>query len=37
MLPSLQPPDSHHLNAAVGWLELGNDIEATEELDKIKP
>ena len=24
----LQPPDSHHVNAATGWLELGNLAEA---------
>jgi tetratricopeptide (TPR) repeat protein len=33
----LVPPDSHHLNAAVGWMELGNPAEATEELEKISP
>lgn len=33
----LTPPDSHHLNAAVGWLGLGNWKEANEELEKIKP
>jgi tetratricopeptide (TPR) repeat protein len=33
----LEPPDSIHLNAAEGWLELGNHIEANEELDEIAP
>jgi tetratricopeptide (TPR) repeat protein len=33
----LQPPDSHHLSAAVGWLGLGRHIEANEELQKIAP
>jgi tetratricopeptide (TPR) repeat protein len=33
----LQPPDSHHLKAAQGWLELGNQIEANEELEQITP
>ena len=33
----LQPPDSHHLQAAIGWLELGNYTEANEELEKITP
>lgn len=33
----LQPPDSLHLEAAHGWLELGNHIEADVELDKITP
>lgn len=28
----LEPPDSHHLNAAVGWLELGAPREAAHEL-----
>ena len=31
----LQPPDSIHLTAAQGWLELGNHEEAFEELEKI--
>jgi hypothetical protein len=31
----LQPPDSHHVHAALGWLELGNHIEADAELDNI--
>lgn len=30
-------PDSHHLRAAIGWLELGNWREANEELEKITP
>src|SRR2546428_10691263 len=28
----LEPPDSHHLSAALGWLELGNVAEAKAEL-----
>ncbi len=28
----LEPPDSFHLEAAMGWLELGNHLEANEEL-----
>ena len=31
----LEPPDSLHLQAAQGWLELGNHIEANEELEKM--
>ncbi len=31
----LEPPDSTHLNAAQGWLALGNPIEAGAELEKI--
>jgi tetratricopeptide (TPR) repeat protein len=31
----LEPPDTHHLLAAQGWLELGNHLEANEELEKI--
>jgi hypothetical protein len=31
----LEPPDSHYLQAAQGWLELGNPTEANEELQKI--
>jgi hypothetical protein len=33
----LEPPDSIHLEAAQGWLELGNHIEADEELEKTSP
>jgi hypothetical protein len=29
--------DKFHLRAAVGWLELGNHIEADAELDNISP
>ena len=31
----LQPPDTHHLNAAAGWLELGNPREAAAEMDRL--
>jgi tetratricopeptide (TPR) repeat protein len=31
----LEPPDSLHLEAAQGWLGLGNHIEADAELDNI--
>ena len=33
---TLEPPDSHYLSAAVGWLELGNPGEANAELDRIR-
>lgn len=33
----LEPPDSLHLQAAEGWLELGDHLEANEELEKIEP
>jgi tetratricopeptide (TPR) repeat protein len=33
----IDPPDKHHLLAAQGWLELGNDLEAFSELEKISP
>jgi len=33
----LEPPDSHHLSAAAGWLGLRNVAEAGVELDKIAP
>ena len=32
-----QPPNSHHLQAAEGWLELGNWHESNEELEQIAP
>jgi hypothetical protein len=35
MMPPLQPPNTMHLQAATGWLELGNHLEADAELDKI--
>ena len=35
MKTPLEPPDSLHLKAAEGWLELGNPGEATAELDRI--
>jgi predicted Zn-dependent protease len=31
----LEPPDSHYLSAATGWLELGNPTEALADLDHI--
>jgi Flp pilus assembly protein TadD len=31
----LEPPDSHHLRAAIGWIELGNPTEAGEEIARI--
>ena len=34
-LKSLEPLDSHHLQAAIGWLELGNHLEEKEELERI--
>lgn len=36
-MPPLPQPDLHHLNAAQGWLELGNYLEANEELEQITP
>jgi tetratricopeptide (TPR) repeat protein len=33
----LEPPDTFHLSAAIGWLGLGNWLEANEELGKIAP
>jgi tetratricopeptide (TPR) repeat protein len=37
MASPLQPPDTHHLNAAEGWLGLGNTAEAENELAKLSP
>lgn len=31
----LEPPDTHYLNAASGWLDLGNVPEATAELQRL--
>lgn len=36
-MAKLQPPDTHHLSAAEGWLELGNYREALAELERIAP
>ena len=36
-MKELSPPDLLHLRAAEGWLELGNQIEAFEELELISP
>jgi tetratricopeptide (TPR) repeat protein len=33
----LEPPDSHHLNAAQGWLGLGDHRSAFDELECIDP
>ena len=37
MIKPLAPPDLHHLNAAEGWLGLGNLIEAQAELGRVAP
>jgi len=34
---SLAPPDSHHLDAAIGWIGLGCANDASAELAKISP
>lgn len=33
----LNPPDTHHLSAVEGWLELGNPREAVAEWDRLSP
>lgn len=33
----LEPPDSHYVSSAIGWLGLGNWQEAAEELKNIGP
>src|SRR6266436_1193224 len=30
-MADLEPPDTHYVSAAIGWLELGNLVEAREE------
>jgi len=35
MIKQLEPPDTHHLNAAEGWIGLGNPTEAERELAKV--
>ena len=34
-MSKLEPPDSHHVSASLGWLELGNPREARLELDRL--
>lgn len=36
-MKNLPYPDNRHLEAAEGWLELGNDLEANKELEQITP
>lgn len=36
-METIEPPDSHHLSAALGWMELGNATEAKSELAKVSP
>lgn len=36
-MKELELDDRRHLNAAEGWLELGNVLEANEELERITP
>lgn len=34
---ALPPEAQHHLNASRGWLELGEPVEASRELDRVAP
>jgi len=34
-MKALEPPDSHYVSAAVGWLELGNAHEPAAELQAV--
>ena len=36
-MAELEPPDTHYVSAAIGWLELGNVAEARAELDLVQP
>src|ERR1019366_10057687 len=36
-MQKLEPPDIHFFFAAIGWLELGNLVEAHSELAQISP
>ena len=36
-MTKLEPPDTHYLSAAVGWVELGDCSEARAELAKVAP
>jgi hypothetical protein len=37
VMQKLEPPDTHYLLAAIGWLELSNPAEARAELAQISP
>jgi Flp pilus assembly protein TadD len=37
LVQTLETPDIHRVNAAMGWLELGNPVEARVELDAVTP
>lgn len=37
MPPVIEPPNTHFLLAATGWLELGNHLEANAELHRLDP
>lgn len=36
-MAELGPPDTHHLSATLGWIELGNPREARAEFARIAP
>lgn len=36
-MKSLEPSDAFHLQAAQGWLELGDHLEAAKELESVAP
>ena len=36
-MEKLEPPDTHYLSAAIGWLELGSPADARAELARISP
>ena len=36
-MQKLEPPDTHYLNAAIGWMEMGLPAESAAELDLISP
>ena len=37
MINPLEVPDRFHVEAAQGWLELGDHLEANEELETVAP
>jgi hypothetical protein len=36
-MTKLEPPNTYHLSAAIGWLELGNPAEAATEIARMAP
>lgn len=36
-MQTLEPPNTHYVSSAIGWMELGNLAEARAELNQVEP